>query len=942
MYDAGAPLPEEAPMQDTHFPDKPFFDPKALREELTAIFKAGNSADACRPEILARLKELLSDAHEGARARIAVTANGIDCAGALSDFHDELISLIYDYTTAHVYHPTTSGSSDEKIAIVATGGYGRGLLAPYSDIDLLFILPYRQTPWCESVAEHMLYLLWDLGLKVGHATRTIQQCVSLSKSDMTIRTSLLDARYLLGDKALYEEFQQRFRRDVVKGTEREFVEAKMAERESRHKQTGESRYRVEPNVKDGKGGLRDLHTLHWLSKYVYGAGPGDDNMPPDVFQSAEIKTFKRSAEFLWTVRCLMHFESGRADERLSFEIQPAIAEQLNYREDGGLLPVERFMRHYFLVAKDVGELTALLCSSLEMQQLAAAPRVQQYLNPLNWTTRRRVRKTTDFRIDNDRLNVADPEVFRRDPVNLLRIFVQAAETATFLHPTALRLIRDSLRLIDDKLRQDPEANRIFLGLLVDNKKPEHTLRRMNETGVLGRFIPDFGSVVSMMQFNMYHHYTVDEHLVRTVGQLTAIENRELADTLPLSNEIITTIKNRKVLYVAALLHDIGKGRPEDHSILGARIAEELCPRLGLNKGETETVAWLIREHLTMSNVSQSRDLSDPKTIRDFAEVVQTRERLKLLLLLSVADIRAVGPGTWNGWKGQLLRELYYETEILVGGGSGSETRSRNARAGTAQDALREALKNWDPKEVERFIANHYTNYWLRTDTARQIEHAKLIRQATGSNENLATSFRSDAFTSITNLEILAPNHARLLSMFAGCCASAGANIIGAQISTTRNGLALDTFSLQRAFEDEEDEARRIAQIRRTIERVLKGEMRLAESLENKRPVERRIGAFTVEPEISIANNLSDHFTVIEVAGLDRPGLLYELTSAISDLQLDINSAHITTFGEKAVDVFYVTDLTARKIIAPKRQEIIEDRLRKILTVEQEDAVPSPA
>lgn len=929
-------------MSDTELPQAPFFDPDALRREFTAIFKAGNGAEACRPAILARLKELLADAHQDARARLAETANGRDCAAALSDFHDELIHLIFDYTVAHIYHATTSGSADEKIAIVATGGYGRGLLAPYSDIDLLFVLPYRQTPWSESVAEYMLYLLWDLGLKVGHATRTVAQCVSLAKTDMTIRTSLLDARYLLGDETLYAEFESRFASDVVAGSKREFVAAKMEERENRHRQTGESRYRVEPNVKDGKGGLRDLHTLHWLSKYVYGAGPTDPDMPPDVFDPEEIQNFRRSEDFLWTVRCVMHFERGRADERLGFEIQAAIAEQLNYRGDDNLLPVERFMRHYFLVAKDVGELTAILCSSLEMQQLAAAPRVQQYLNPLNWTTRRRVRRMTDFRIDNDRLNVADPDVFKRDPVNLLRIFVQAAETATFLHPTALRLIRDSLRLIDDKLRQDPEANRIFLGLLVDNKKPEHTLRRMNETGVLGRFIPDWGSVVSMMQFNMYHHFTVDEHLVRTVGQLTAIENHELADTLPLSNEIISTIQNRKVLYVAALLHDIGKGRAEDHSIVGARVAAELCPRLGLSKGETEMVVWLVREHLTMSNVSQSRDLSDPKTIRDFAEVVQTRERLKLLLLLTVADIRAVGPGTWNGWKGQLLRELYHAAEVLVGGGNASEAQSRFARADAAQDALRAACADWPKDDVERFIANQYTNYWLRTDTARQIEHAKLIRDAAGREENLATSFRSDAFTAITDLEILAPNHPRLLSVFAGCCAAAGANIIGAQISTTRDGLALDTFSLERGFEAEDDENRRVERIRRTIERVLKGEVRLAEMLEQKRPAERRIVAFTVEPEFVISNDLSDHFTVIEVAGIDRPGLLYDLTSAISDLQLDINSAHITTFGEKAVDVFYVTDLTAKKIVDPKRQAAIRERLVGTLTATDDALVSSPA
>lgn len=931
-------------MQDIHIPQAPFFDRDALRNELTAIFKANVDHEAARPEVLARLKELLADAHCGARARIAATANGRDCAGAIAKFHDELISLIHDYTVAHVYHVTTNASADETIAIAATGGYGRGLLAPYSDIDLLFILPYRRTPWSESIAEYMLYLLWDLGLKVGHATRSVSQCVALAKTDMTIRTSLLDARFILGDRKLYKEFEKRFADEVIKGSEREFIAAKMAERESRHKRTGESRYRVEPNVKDGKGGLRDLHTLHWLSKYAYGAGPADNDMPPNVFEAEEIATFNRSADFLWTVRCLMHFERGRADERLSFEIQPAIAEKLSYREDGGLLPVERFMRHYFLVAKDVGELTAILCSALEMQQLAAAPRVQDFINPLNWSIRRRVRRMTDFRIDNDRLNVSDANIFKRDPVNLLRIFVQAAETSTFLHPNALRLMRDSLRLIDDKMRNDPEANRIFLQLLVDNKKPEQTLRRMNEIGVLGRFIPDFGSVVSMMQFNMYHHYTVDEHLVRTVGQLVAIEDGELADTTPVSNRIIKTIQNRKVLFVAAFLHDIGKGRNEDHSVVGARIAAELCPRLGLTKGETETVVWLVREHLTMSNVSQSRDLSDPKTIRDFAEVVQTRERLKLLLLLTVADIRAVGPGTWNGWKGQLLRELYFETEVLVGGGNASEAESRAGRAAAAQNALRKALQDWPADAVDQFIANQYKNYWLRTDTARQIEHAKLIRDAAAEERNLAISFRSDAFTGITDLEILAPNHPRLLSVFAGCCAAAGANIIGAQITTTRNGLALDTFSLQRGFSDEDDEKRRVSQIKRTIERVLKCEMSLVATLEKKRSAERRIHAFTVEPEIVIANDLSDRFTVIEVAGLDRAGLLYDLTSAISDLQLDINSAHITTFGEKAVDVFYVTDLTGKKVIDPKRQAAIRDRLTKILSPDYDDETvqPSPA
>ena len=916
-------------------PIPPFFDPAALRQELTELFRSSGGPEAARPKVLARLRELDKSARGDVRKLLDRTASGLLCAEGLAKFYDELVRLIYDFTIAHVYHRTTSGNEDEKIAIAATGGYGRGLLAPSSDIDLLFVLPYRQTPWCESVTEYMLYMLWDLRLKVGHATRTTNQCVTLAKSDITIRTSLLDARLILGDGELFREFQTKFQNEVIQGSAREFIQAKMSERDSRHKQSGESRYKVEPNVKDGKGGLRDLHTLHWLSKYVSGhslghdaSAVGDDGEVSREFEPDEIATFKRCEEFLWTVRCHLHFAAGRAEEVLSFDLQPTIAEKLDYQERGGLRTVERFMKHYFLVAKDVGELTAVLCSSLEMQQLAAAPRINELLNPLTWATRRRVRRVTDFRIDNGRLNIASLDVFHRDPVNFLRIFAEAEASGTFLHPNALRVIRRAQRLIDDALRNGQEANQTFIKLLTEAKSPEATLRWMNETGVLGRFIPEFGQVVSMMQFNMYHHYTVDEHLIRTVGQLTAIENGELTETLPLSSRIIKSIHSRRVLFVAAFLHDIGKGRIEDHSTVGADIAQTLCPRFGLDKGETDTVVWLVREHLTMSNVSQSRDLADPKTIRDFANVVQTRERLNLLLLLTVADIRAVGPGTWNGWKGQLLRQLYHETELLVAGGHSTESRSVREQA--SKDAFIAALDDWDSDDVQSFIDIQYSDYWLRTDTTRQVEHAKLLRTATAREINLATSYRTDAFTAMTELEVLAPNHPRLLALFAGCCAAAGANIIGAQISTTRNGFAIDTFSLQRSFDDDADEDRRAGQIGRTIERVLKGEIRLREELLNKPPSERRIVAFDVVPEVTISNAISDRFTVIEVAGLDRPGLLYELTSTLSELRLDITSAHVTTFGEKAVDVFYVTDLTGRQVTTKTRQQAIRKRLLAVL------------
>ena len=906
----------------------PYFDARQVGRDLESAIDRHGSVAAARPAVVERLKELLRTARAAAARQLESDGNGRRCAEGLALFHDALIGLVFDYTIKHVYR-ATNPSDAERMAIVATGGFGRGLLAPSSDLDLLFVLPYKQTPWGESVVEYLLYLLWDLGLKVGHATRSVEQSLKLSRSDITIRTALIDARYMLGDQSLFVTLTRRFQAEVVHGTAREFVDAKLAERDERHQRAGASRYRVEPNIKDGKGGLRDLHTLHWLAKYLYGNGLSEANAEPSVFSAEEYSTFRRCEDFLWTIRCHLHFLAGRAEERLTFDLQPAMAERLGYAERAGLRAVERFMKHYFLVAKDVGDLTTILCSVLEMEQHKASPGLAQLFNPLSWRTRRRIRITSDFRIDNGRLNVADADVFKRDTVNLIRFFATAERTGAFFHPAAVRLLRQSLRLIDDKLRNDPEANRIFLDMLCsDANNPEPALRRMNEAGVLGRFVPEFGRVVSMMQFNMYHHFTVDEHLIRTLGVLSDIERGIAAEPHPLSTVIIKTVQYRRALYVAAFLHDIAKGREEDHSLAGARIARQLCPRFGLSGAETETVVWLVEQHLAMSSFAFSRDIGDPKTIRDFADIVQSPERLKLLLVLTVADIRAVGPAVWNGWKGQLLRALYYETEPVVAGGH-TQLASRD-RIAAAQTAFRTATSGWPQAVVDRFVERHYPDYWLKTDTRKVLEHANLIRSIEGSEQKFGSSVTTDAFTAITELSLFAPNHPRLLAQFAGACAATGANISGAHISTTRDGFALDTFLLAREFDQDEDELRRARRISESIEKLLKGEQRLAALMAKRRERRGRIGAFKVAPEVLIDNAVSQQFTVIEVAGLDRPGLLFELTNTLSDLNLDITSAHITTFGEKAVDVFYVTDLTNKKITSPQRQKTIRQRLLEVL------------
>jgi [protein-PII] uridylyltransferase len=904
----------------------PAFDTGRIATAINALADAQNG-DTFRAALARMMKTELAQAREAAQAQLLRDRHGRRCAEHLCEVQDQVIRLVFDAATRHLYRSTTP-SSGERMAVVATGGYGRGLMAPESDIDLLFVLPYKQTAWGEQVAEAILYCLWDMGLKVGHATRSIDECIRQARADMTVRTAILETRFLVGDRPLYEELSQRFDREVVQGTAAEFVTAKLAEREERHRRAGQSRYLVEPNVKDGKGGLRDLHTLFWIAKYVYRVSDPGELVARGVFDAREYRTFRRCEDFLWSVRCNLHFVSGRPEERLSFDLQRDLAQRLGYTSHPGMQDVERFMKHYFLVAKDVGDLTAILCAKLEDQEAKPAPALSRMMAKLRPGTQRRVSGSDDFIVDNNRINLASPDVFRRDRVNLIRMFRLAQANNLAFHPDALRAATRSLGVINTQLRDDPEANRLFVEILT-SENAETVLRRMNETGVLGHFIRAFGKIVSMMQFNMYHHYTVDEHLLRCVGFLQEIE-RGGNDEFVLASDLMRKIKpqHRAVLYVTVLLHDIAKGRPEDHSVAGAKVARRLCPRLGFNAADTELIAWLIEQHLTMSTVAQSRDLSDRKTIENFAAVVQSVEQMKLLTILTTADIRGVGPGVWNGWKAQLLRTLYYETEPVLTGGFSEVNRAQ--RIAAAQAEFRNSFADWPSDLLDAYVARHYPAYWLKVDLARKQRQARFIRASEEAGHKLAINVGFDEARGVTELTILAPDHPWLLSIVAGACASAGANIVDAQIYTTTDGKAVDTVSISREYERDEDEGRRATRIGETIEDALEGKLKLPDVVAKRSSGKGKLKAFMVEPEVDINNNWSDRYTVIEVSGLDRPGLLYQLTTAISKLNLNIGSAHVATFGERARDVFYVTDLMGAQVTAPTRQAAIKRALVHLL------------
>lgn len=876
-----------------------------------------------RPKIVDLLKLTLARGRNKAEALLLEDGSGMACTHRLSSMMDGIIQGLHGFAARYVF-PETGASKDSQIVIAAVGGYGRGTLAPSSDIDLLFLTSSKQSQQSAKALEYVLYMLWDLGLKVGHATRSINDCIAMAISDVTVRTAMLEARLILGDENLFAQMMKRFDLEVVKGTGPAFIQAKLTERDQRHARQGESRYLVEPNIKEGKGGLRDLQTLFWISKYYYRVSTGEELVGKGVFSNAELTNFLKAQDFLWAVRCHMHFQTGKAEERLSFDIQRDIAARLNYRDQPGLSPVERFMKHYFLIAKDVGDLTRIVCSALEEEHAKNVPGLTRIFSSFSRAPKK-IAGAPDFVLDHHRINIANDGVFSKDPINLIRLFHLVDSLGHEVHPDAMRAVTRSLRLIDANLRENKEANRLFVDIVTSPKNPELTLRRMNEAGVLGRFVPEFGKIVAMMQFNMYHHYTVDEHLLRSIGAISGIENGSLAKEHPLASQLLPSLKaERNLLYIAIFLHDIAKGQPSDHSIAGAAIARTLCPRFGLSLSESETVAWLIEEHLTMSMVAQSRDLNDRKTVLDFAECVQSLDRMKLLLVLTVCDIRAVGPGVWNGWKGQLLRTLFYETELFLTGGF-SEV-SRKERTEQARDALSKALIHRSDEDRAALVRLHYQNYLLTVSLDDQLRHAQFLADAKNAARPLDTMVKTHQFEGITEITVLAPDHPRLLSIIAGACASAGANIVDAQIFTTTDGRALDTILISREFDRDEDELRRAANVGRMIEDVLAGKTRLPDMLARRTKQRKATQAFQLEPRVEINNELSNKFSVIEVEGLDRPGLLSEITASISALSLDIASAHVTTFGEKIIDTFYVTDLTGAKITLPTRLSAISKKL----------------
>ncbi len=871
------------------------------------------------PVILKLYKEVFLEGKNQLRLRLYEKKDGIEFVGTYALFIDFLIINLFKLLKNKFF------SNCSPLSIIALGGYGRGELCPFSDIDLLFLINNKITSKQKQIIEFILYILWDLDLNVGNSTRTIDDNIQLAKSDFTIRTSLLEMRLVIGDKENYFTLEKNFFNWIKTQPVPEFVKKKLDERDQRINIFGGTRYAVEPNIKDGKGGLRDLHTLFWIAKYAFCFKDILKILETKILSVSEARAFSKAQRFLLTVRCFLHFHHSRENDHLTFDSQIELAPKLGFNNRSGLRDVERFMKRYFLAAKQVGNLTRVFCSALETD---FTHRPFFNLKNIFFIGEGLKKEISPFIIENKRIHLPETYDFTKDINKIITLFDYTLIYQLDVHPSTIRRLIRAIRITPLNILKSTYTNNKFIKILTSKQNPERVLRLMNETGWLGKYFPDFGKILGMMQFDMYHSYTVDEHTIKAIGILSQIESGSLSHESSLASGLIHQIESRRALYLSVFLHDIAKGRKGDHSIIGATIAEKICKMLGLKEEEIETISWLIKNHLLLSKTAFRYDLNDPKTIKDFTDNVQSPERLKLLLVLTSADIRAVGPNIWNGWKSSLTRDLYKKSEPVIGGLS--PTDALNEIANQRIKILKSKVNNKNKLEVENYVNSFYPSYWINFQEETILNHFLLFSSLSTKTDNLIINFRTDSKNKVTILTIIATDHPGLFSRIAGSVAITGNSILNAKINTRKDGSILDEFILQNQNQEAINDQYVLNQIKNNIENALAGDISLFNKVQEKKlNLTKRFLAMKVYPRVIISNAKSLTYTVIEVNGPDRPGLLYQITYHLAQLGLQINSASVSTYGEKVVDVFYVKDIFGHQINKKNNQDKIKNVLLSI-------------
>jgi [protein-PII] uridylyltransferase len=873
--------------------------------------KPAERAERRRRLRLELLRQHLTSNVDFLRAAHLGGASGQQSVQAYAAFMDTFLITLYRLSADD---SRKEGLAPTPMVLVALGGYGRGELHPLSDLDLMVIFAGEMGPYVQRATQGLLYMLWDLGLQVGHAVRSLPDCVAMARTDFPSRTSMQQARYLIGDRRLFNRFRKVLGENVYRKDFAQFLETTLAERDHRYRKFGGSPYMGEPNVKESAGGLRDIHTAMWLASTKFGTRTLRELADKRLITDRERKSTDAALTFLWRVRNELHFLSGHKNDVLSRDIQPQIAKNFGYLADDLSLAVEKFMREYYLHARVIHRMSKRLIARCR-ETLSRPTPVQRRL-------RQEALADGLFVLDGSlHLVHADGRAFREDPTRLMKVFWHSHQLGFDLGIDVERAIEESLDLVDDGFRRSPEVRDLFLAVCRNWGRTAQTLREMHELGVLGRYLPEWGALTCLVQYDVYHKFTADQHSLLAVENLEALAPGQSAEAEGTAG-VLNEVARPDLLMLGMLLHDIGKGKGHGHVAKGIPLIHELTARIGLTPEDAEVVILLVAHHLTLSHIAQRRDIHDPKTVASLAEVVRDPERLRMLYLLTFADMRAVGPGVMTGWMARILWEVYTRTLLSLTGGK----LERPSRETVAERVAEEA--GGSRGAAVAHLAMMSERYLVTTSAQRIAAHLRLVERL--EEDVVATELFHHPDLGSTELVIVTKDVPGLFALIAGTLAAEGINVLSAQIHTRADGIALDTFQVNDPFGEAVTEDARWRRTLAALRRVLRGEQTVEELLAARRS--NRPAAETVAgpPKISVDNQLSDTHTVVEVKCPDRVGLLYLITRTFQSLGLDIGSARIATEIEQAYDTFYVTDRQGRRVEDPPHMERLRDALEDAL------------
>ena len=801
----------------------------------------------------------------------------------------------------------------EGVSIVALGGYGREELSPYSDIDLLFLHKKGSKDLAEEVVEKLLYLLWDTKMDVGNCTRSLEECreLSMDRNDVTILSSLLDSRFICGDRSLYDELENEIYGEVLPKISHDFIRRKIDERDARGERYGKTLYILEPNVKEGRGGLREFQTAMWIAQANYKAKSFEEVLQRGFVSEKEYRVMRKCLNFLLLVRAQLHYQAKKREDNLSFDLQTQVAKSFGYRE-GKLRAVEKFMRIYYLRAAVVVQQSRRLTE--KCTRVYARRRL----------TKKAVHLDHGFTIQGKYLSVTSRNVFSEDFCNFLRAFEYADRHSVEFTEYLELLIGEHATRIDEKVRNDPEFNRIFLRLLRFGKDVSKMLLKMNELRLLGRFIPEFGKIVCMVQFDSYHVYTVDVHSIFMIREIERLINYGYEEKFPFLTKVAETLVKRHVLFLACLFHDMGKGQGGSHAQKGAAMIPKIAERMGLGASDAEQLEFLVRHHLAMVHFSQRRDLDDPVVLNRLAKSIPDQETLSLLYMLTFADIRSVGPDVWKDWTGMLLQELYVKALRQMSAGTYRRKTDEEWMQKMTSDIVADADGEIPERKVTKILKKMPVSYFSQFSRQNILRHVKLLNSIEGKFATEVIRYEEyDEFT------VCAPDKKGIFSVFCGVLSANGLNILGARIVTTLDKKAFDIFYVERTdYLTEEEYGEVWKKVDKNLRKVLDGDVDVDELVERRKRNYSSYGRKVPEypPEIVFDNESSDKATVIEVYAHDREGLLYSITKTIAEMELSIDYAKISTRADQVADTFYVRDSRGRKISGARKLKKIEDSL----------------